>query len=341
VSRLVVVSYRLGTTDGVSIEAAKWIGAFRHLGHDVATCAGEGVADTVIPELAMHATSPLRGAELDGVLEGADVVIIENVVSLPFNVAARDVLYEVLADRCAILHHHDLAWQRPQWRDEPAPRDATTWRHVTINDHSRDELGARGVNATTIRNHFDCDPPLGRRAVARKVLSVGDERLCIFPSRAIPRKNVEGALALATSLDAALWIVGDAEDGYDETLESLMDAAPIRVIHGLPARLDIHDAYAASDLVVVPSTWEGFGNPVLESVTHRRPLAVYPYPVLKEIRSYGFDFFDLDDVAAIEGFLDEPDAGLFDRNVAIARANFNLADLPGRLSGLLGTFEFK
>jgi mannosylglucosylglycerate synthase len=341
VSRLVVVSYRLGTTDGVSIEAAKWIAAFRSLGHDVATCAGEGAADAVLPELAMHATSPLRPDGLARVLDGADVVVVENVVSLPFNVAAREALYELLTDRFAIFHHHDLAWQRPQWLDESAPRDRVTWRHVTINDLSRDELGARGVSAVTIRNHFDCDPPRGRRGFAREELSVGDVRLCVFPSRAIPRKNVEGALSLATSLDAVLWTVGGADDGYDGGLKELMEAAPIRVIQGLPEGLDIHDAYAASDLVVVPSTWEGFGNPVLESVTHRRPLAVYPYPVLEEIRSFGFDFFDLDDLAGIEGFLSEPDKGLFDRNLAVARNNFDLADLPGRLSSLLGTFELK
>ena len=59
-----------------------------------------------------------------------------------------------------------------------------------------------------------------------------------------------------------------------------------------------------SDLVVMPSTWEGFGNPVLESVTHRRPLALYPYPVAIEIVAYGFGFFGLDEVGAITTFLD-------------------------------------
>ena len=47
-SRLVVVSYRLGGHDGVGIESAKWIAALRHLGHHVATCAGDGVADALL-----------------------------------------------------------------------------------------------------------------------------------------------------------------------------------------------------------------------------------------------------------------------------------------------------
>ena len=39
---LVVVSYRLGGQDGVSVEAAKWAWAFGQLGFDVATIAGSG-----------------------------------------------------------------------------------------------------------------------------------------------------------------------------------------------------------------------------------------------------------------------------------------------------------
>ena len=134
---------------------------------------------------------------------------------------------------------------------------------------------------------------------------------------------------------AVLWLLGPAEDGYAPTLEALTAKAHVRVINGLPVGFDVHDAYAASDVVVMPSTWEGFGNPVLESVTHRRPLAVYPYPVLREIESFGFHFFDLMDIDAIKTFLKNPDDELFEHNAAIARAHFNVAGLPGRLAPLL------
>jgi glycosyltransferase involved in cell wall biosynthesis len=341
VARLVVVSFRLGFTDGVSIEAAKWIDAFRSLGHKVTTLAGDGDADIVMSELAIRASSAPNLDKVTEALVDADLVVVENMVSLPLNVAARDVLYRALDGRPALFRHHDLAWQRPEWINEPPPLDRPLWRHVTINDLSRRELLVRGLDATTVRNVFEPDPPLGRRDVTRHELGLTNERLVLFPTRAIPRKNVAGAVRLAEELTAVLWLLGPAEDGYGPELEKLIRASRIGVRRGLPEGFEIHDAYAASDLVVMPSTWEGFGNPVLESVTHHRPLAVYPYPVLEEIRAFGFRFFDLSDVAGIDAFLNEPDLTLLQHNCALARQYFNVADLPARLVSLLEAWDLK
>lgn len=336
-ARLTVVSFRLGGTDGVSIEAEKWIHAFRALGHDVQTLAGDGDADVIMPELAIRAAQAPHEDDLRGALEGADLVIVENLTSLPLNVAAREALYRALDERRALFRHHDLAWQRPSSFDNVAPRTNPLWRHVTINDLSRRELLDRGVTALTMHNSFDCSPPQGERARTRLALDVSDEPLLLFPTRAIPRKNVEGALTLAASLGATLWLLGPPEDGYESTLRELVTHSPARVVSRLPEGLTIHDAYAASDLVVMPSTWEGFGNPVLESVTHRRPLAVYPYPVLEEIAGFGFRFFGLDDGEPIAKFLAEPDEGMLEHNAIIAREHFNVADLPARLALVLET----
>ena len=146
-----------------------------------------------------------------------------------------------------------------------------------------------------------------------------------MPTRALPRKNVEGALAMCESLDAVFWLLGPAEDGYESTLDALVASSKVDVRRGLPEGFDVHDAYAACDLVVMPSTWEGFGNPVLESVTHRRPLALYPYPVAREIIDFGFRFFELGDVVAIKSFLERPDYELYAHNLAIAIEHFNVA----------------
>ncbi|MHB8379744.1 MAG: glycosyltransferase [Acidimicrobiales bacterium] len=338
-AHLVVVSFRLGGTDGVSIEAAKWIDAFESMGHHVTTLAGDGRADVVMPELAIRATRAPRLDDVSRVLADADLVVVENFVSLPLNVAARDVLYQALDHRRALFRHHDLAWQREQWRDDDVPRDHPDWRHVTINDLSRRELKARGVHSLTLRNAFDCDPPGGRRDATRRALGATSDRLALMPTRAIPRKNVVGALTFAERLDAVLWLLGPPEDGYGPTLDALLAKSRVRVLRGLPDGFDVHDAYAASDVVVMPSTWEGFGNPVLESVTHRRALAVYPYPVLREIESFGFRFFALDDVGGVERFLTSPDSDLVEHNVAIAREHFNVTHLSSHLAPLLESLK--
>jgi glycosyltransferase involved in cell wall biosynthesis len=334
-ARIALVSFRLGGTDGVAIEARKWIDAFSSLGHSVTTIAGDGVADILLPGLAISAQDPPTPSEMDEALGDADLVVVENLASLPLNVRARDVLYDVLEGRLALFHHHDLPWQRPHLTQLSGPRDAPTWHHVTINAISTRELHERGIEAVTIMNSFDCAPPFGRRALARASVAVENERLVLMPTRALPRKNVAGALELCEEIDAVLWLLGPAEDGYDQELEALLASSPVDVRRGPREGLDVHDAYAACDLVVMPSTWEGFGNPVLESVTHRRPLAVYPYPVAREIMAYGFHFFDLADVDDITNYLSSPDLELLANNLTIAEAHFNITALPGRLRALL------
>ena len=334
-SRIYVVSFRLGGTDGVSIEAAKWIEALSSLGHSITTVAGEGTCDITLPGLAINADAPPAHDELREVLSDADLVIVENLCSLPLNIAARDALYEVLKDKKALFHHHDLPWQRSHLAHLSGPLDATNWHHVTINDLSRRELQSRGITATTIMNSFDCNPPLGDRSKTRSAINIANETLVLLPTRAIPRKNIDGALQLCASLNAVLWILGPAEDGYDEEFAALLDKSTVEIRRGVPSGVTIHDAYAACDVVVMPSTWEGFGNPVLESVTHRRPLSVYPYPVLNEIESYGFEFFDLDEVNELKEFLSNPDEEFFERNLNVTGQYFNLNDLPKRLAKLL------
>lgn len=337
-AHVAILSFRLGGTDGVSIEAAKWAGALGRLGHRITTVAGQGPVDRLVPGLAIGAPTPAR-RDVEAALADADLVIVENLGSLPLNPGARDVVWEVLDQRAALWHHHDLASQRPALAHLAGVRDRPRWRHVTINGLSARELADQGVEATVLMNSFDCDPPPGRRETTRAALDIGAERLVLAPTRAIERKNIAGALTLAERLGAVLWLLGPAEDGYGSVLEALITSSGADVRRGAPTGVDVHDAYAACDLVVMASTWEGFGNPVLESVTHRRPLALNPYPVAHEITSRGFRFLGLEDVAALRREIHEPDEARLATNLAVARTHFNLDDLPARLARVLEPFE--
>jgi glycosyltransferase involved in cell wall biosynthesis len=335
-----IVSFRLNGPDGVSIEAAKWAGAFARLGWRVVTVAGEGVADRLVPGLAMGESIAPGADEVDAALEDADLVVVENLCSLPLNRPAADVVAKVLSGRPAILHHHDLPWQRSRHHDIPdfPPTDAA-WTHVTINEISRRELAARGISATTIYNCFDTDAPLGDRDSARGAMAIDPEELLLLhPTRAIPRKNVGGALRLAEAMGATYWLLGPAEDGFDGELDRLLSSTAARVVRGLPPGGDVADAYAAADAVILPSTWEGFGNAAVESAIHRRPLAIGKYPVAAEIAAHGFRWFPADDPAALQAWLDAPDVTLLDENQTVARKEFSLERLDASLAALLPTW---
>ena len=85
-------------------------------------------------------------------------------------------------------------------------------------------------------------------------------------------------------------------------------------------------------MVVLPSSWEGFGNPTIESVVHRRPLAVGPYPVAAELAAFGFDWFALSEMGRLRAWLASPDPTLLDGNLAVASAHFSMRDLPDRIA---------
>lgn len=320
----------------MSVVADSWARVLRGLGWRVTTVAGDGPVDHLIPGLAAGAVEPPTAGEVDDALAEADLVVVENLCTIPLNLPAARVVADRLRGRPAILHHHDPAWQRPAWAHvtELPPLD-DAWRHVTINRLTETEMAERGVPATTIYNGFDTDAPPGDRVATRAELDVADaERLVIHPVRAIERKGVPAAVALAADLDATYWLVGPAEDGYDETLRDILAAASCRVIHR-PSPGSMADAYAASDAVAFPSTWEGFGNPPIEAAIHRRPVAVGSYRVADEVRALGFRWFDPTRPDQLDAALRVPDESLHQHNAALARAHFGLARLADDLQRLL------
>jgi glycosyltransferase involved in cell wall biosynthesis len=343
----VLLSFRLGGPDGVSVEAGKWGRALELLGFRVATLAGTAPADLVLPGLAMPAGGPAEpppppptDAELAAALAGADLVVVENLLSLPLNPGAAAAVARVLAGRPTVVHHHDLPWQRERFRDWPEPLpDDPRWAHVTINHLSRDQLAARGIAATTVYNVFDTHAAPGDRDGTRAALGLPPaRRLALQPTRAIPRKCIPDALAAAESLGATFWLLGPAEDGYGDILDAVLARATVPVLRGpgpTAADANVAEAYAACDLVTFPSAWEGFGNPVIESAVHRRPLLIARYPVAVELAGFGFRWFPADRPAELGAWLADPDPALLDHNLAVARRHFDQSLLPDRLAVVL------
>lgn len=340
-----LLSFRLGGTDGVSVEAGKWEGALGALGFDVRRVAGEigdraRADDAVLPWLAIGAAMPPVAPDLARALRACDLVVVENLCSLPLNLPAARAASAVLTEHRGrvTFHHHDLPWQRPALEGADGfPPDLPGALHVTINRRSRAELADRGIAATMIHNRFDFDSPPGDRARTRVDFGFADEDLVLLqPTRAIPRKNLGAGLEFASALvplvperSLRYWLTGATEDGYERELDRLVALASVPVDRGRADRTV--DAYAAADVVMFPSTWEGFGNPVIESVVARRPLVVSGYPVLDEITACGLQFFGIDAPPTLADWLHAPDAAMLEANRAIARPHYDLADLPARI----------
>jgi len=350
-----VLSFRLGGTDGVSVVAATWVDALHALGFEVVTVAGVGPVDRVVPDLAIgrwpdglagvegpgsvtDAEGDALATQVTAVLADADLVVVENLGTIPMNLPAARAVARARAGRPTLWHHHDPAWQRARYAGlDELPYDDRAWRHVAINDLTRDQLRERGIDAVTIRNGFDVHAGPGDRAAERaRVGLAADELVVVHPVRAIERKDVPVAIALAEALGATYWLTGPAEEGYGPRLEQELGAARdrgVRVLHR--AGGSTADLYAAADVVAFPSIWEGFGNPPIEAAIHRRPAAVAHYPVAEELRALGFEWFDPADPAPLAAWLAAPDEALLDRNLTVARGHLSLEAMAGSLQALL------
>jgi glycosyltransferase involved in cell wall biosynthesis len=344
----VQLSFRLGGTDGVAIEAGKWEWALRELGFAVRRVAGDiddepRPDDVTLPFLAIEPRPGTGAADPRAVAEavdGAELVVVENLCSLPLNSDASVAAAQALTghDGPVVFRHHDLPWQRPVLPapDGIPPRRADSL-HVTINDHSRVELEQRGIEAVTIRNAFELDPAPGDREGTRRLHGFAPDDVVLFqPTRAIPRKNVPGAVAFANRLvhldrdgRYRYWVTGPAEDGYEDGFTRALAAAELPVTVGRAPTAA--DGYAAADLVLFPSTWEGFGNPVVESIAHRRPIVVGHYPVLDELTGFGVELLSIDEPELVLDRLRTPRPDILEHNVDRLRGECSLADLPARL----------
>jgi len=344
----VFCSFRLGGADGVSVEAKKWEWALRELGFTTRRVAGD-FADGLRPDdtwLPFLEINPLPGTRaepdaLSAALAGADLVVVENLCSLPLNEDAATITAAVLAGHHGrvLFHHHDLPWERPDLAHlEAFPPRHPNALHVTINEQARAALANRGIEAHVIRNAFDLNPIPGDGPATRRTQGFApDDVVLLQPTRAIPRKEVGRGIEFSEAIAARLsdravrfWITGPAEDGFGPELDRLVQDATIPVAIGRAARPG--DAYAAADVVVFPSSWEGFGNPPIEGLVANRPVVVAHYPVLDELLALGLEFLSIDEPGVVADLVTSGPTPSLESNRAVLKAHFDLADLPGRIA---------
>jgi glycosyltransferase involved in cell wall biosynthesis len=322
--------------DGVSVVARNWQQALEQLGFEVHTVAGDGPVDRTVPGLSIGATDPPAIGALTDALDDVDLVVVENLLTIPLNLPAARITAAALAGKPAILHHHDPPWQREQWAHvtELPPRDPA-WRHVTINQLTQQQMTDRGYKATCIYNGFPTATGHADRAGVRARLGIIDDTLLLaHPVRAIARKDIPAAVRLAEELGGTYWLWGLAEDGYDDELARILGAATCPIVRGTSDE-SAADLYGAADAVLFPSIWEGFGNPPVEAAIHRVPAAVAMYPVAQELRDLGLRWYPADNAEPIRRALAAPDHAMLEHNRRVAVEHLSLDAMQDAIAALL------
>ena len=353
--RIGFVATRLAGTDGVSLETAKWSRVLTDLGYECFYFAGESdwpeARTYQVPEA--HFEHPeirrLNVDLFDDCVRSPDtsqavqrlkdhlkwhlrefvrrfdlnLLIAENVLSLPMNVPLGLALTEVISETelPTVAHHHDFSWERERFAVNAAadylhaafPPSLPAIRHVVINSFAASQLALRtGASSLLVPNviDFETPPPLLDEYAAGLRAALGirpDDRLLLQPTRIVPRKRIQLAIELAHRLDERCALVishaaGDEGQAYENYLHHFADMLNVRTIfaaslinHGRGVDTDgrrifsLADVYQQADLITYPSRVEGFGNAFLEAVYYRRPVVMSTYEIFKtDIEPKGF-----------------------------------------------------
>ncbi len=242
-----------------------------------------------------------------------DVLVPQNASCIPMNIALGVAIADVVRRRhmLALFHHHDFYWERDRFINNDIqdilnyafPPNLQTGVHMVISTVMQRRLAAfRGIDALYLPNVFDFDTPPPQpddyANTFRAELGLSDEDLIVLqPTRIVRRKGIEKAVELVRKLDDPRLILlitgyeGDEPGEYGAWLREEAERAGIRYrfigdyVDAQRGERDGHrvynlwDVYPHAHFITYPSTYEGFGNALLETVYFRKPFVVHTYPV--------------------------------------------------------------
>lgn len=132
-------------------------------------------------------------------------------------------------------------------------------------------LARHGIpNASFTPNGIDTERFSQDRAEARSGLGLGDEKLVLYAGSLIERKGVRYLVEAMRGVEARLAIVGAGPE--EPTLRRLADEAGVAAhFAGLVPHREMPRWFAAADLFVLPSLYEGRANVLMEALASQTP----------------------------------------------------------------------
>jgi len=246
--------------------------------------------------------------------------ILREQTALPVAAARRhlDVLFNPgftcpLLDRCPnVTVFHDLQHKRHpeyfRWFDLP-PWQFLLWSAahrsralIAVSAATRDDLlHWYGVDSTVV--HHGIEPEFFDIAERRQ-----PQRFILCLSTLHPHKNLDRLVRAFAGVDRPDFhlVIAGLRGFFTARLEALIPALGVgdRVrITGWLRREEVRELLRTAWAVIQPSTFEGFGLPVLEAMAAGVPLACSDIPPFREIAGGFVEMFDPADEAAIRDAL--------------------------------------
>ena len=360
-SRIGFVATRFLEGDSVTSESEKWIGMLNGMGHECFFFAGESDRDSdrsmVVPEASRDHPDIARlrhllfddydrTTKISGLVHALrfhlkqniyqfirtfdiNLLIVENALSLPYNIPLGLALTETIAEieLPTIVHHYDFAWYRSRFTVTSAqdylraafPPTLNTMYHIVTNSLAAQQLALHtGSPSRIIPYVMDFDNPPGANDDyadgLREELGIeSGQTVVLQPTNIAARKRIELSIDLTERVaDNAVLLItkqpAERELAYKNRLQEYADALGVRVIFGsdqihhmrgvLESGANVYsiaDAYRSADLVSYPTTLEGFGHAFLEGVYYKRPILMSRQPLFKlDIEPRGFKVLNID-----------------------------------------------
>jgi glycosyltransferase involved in cell wall biosynthesis len=288
---------------------------------------------------------------------GAHRVIVHNALTLHFSLPLTSVAWHLaatVARRRVIAWCHDLSWTNPLYVSTMHPGHpwdllrypAPGVQYVTVSSERRGELlalwGVQVEDVIVVPNGID---PMAflrlsptARDIARRHHLADRDMVLLLPVRITRRKNVELAIRAVKALanrgvDVLFLVSGPTAPHHPVRSMTYLDelkqlCASLAVEERVIFLADTRDAnlttqtvselYALSDALLLPSTQEGFGLPILEAGLARVPVILTNIPVFREVGGEHVHRFDLQDdpdtiAAKILGVLEGAQSRLYRR----------------------------